>query len=189
MLPEFSADLNTLVSAGTYAFSQPQANGPGFDYGTIDVQPRSPNEVIQIARDISSNVVVSRRYFGGNWTTWTREYVEIIENVNGNATKFPDGTLLCNGNFTMPLQNLNTPSFGAYITFAIAFINTDFIFLPVPQAVIGGGGSQDAVGCLQANGMYFVKTSGATVTVNSYAYRYTVDMPVLCSYMAKGRWY
>lgn len=182
------ADLNTYLTAGVFSFSLPTANGPGFAYGTLEVQPRAPSEVIQIARAIVNDAVATRRFIGGTWTPWLRGYVESITNSNGTAVKLPDGTMMCRGTFTMPAQAISTPSGGGVITFPAAFVDANYSFVHMPQAAVSSG-AQSAIGALTANGMYYAKSGGATLTVVSYAYRYAVETAVLCSYIAHGRWY
>lgn len=186
-LTSSTADLNTYRTAGVWAFSLPAANGPGFSYGTLEVQPRAPSEVIQIARDIVSDAYATRRLIGGNWTAWVRLYNEAISNANGAATKLPDGTLICRGRFTMPAQALNTSSFGAYANLPAAFVDDTFDVTYAPIAVTGSG-AQDDIGNISANGIYTAKVT-TTITFSSYAYKYAIINPVKFSYIAVGRWY
>jgi hypothetical protein len=182
-----NADMNTYLTAGVYSFSLPAANGPGFSYGTLEVQPRAPNEVIQIARDIVSDAMVARRYIGGVWSTWVRGYTETITNANGTAIKLSDGTLICRGQFTMPAQAMNSSSFGAYANLAASFADNEFDVTYSPISVQGTGAQAD-IGNIAANGIYLTKVK-TTISFFSFAYRFAIVAPVQFSYIAIGRWY
>jgi hypothetical protein len=185
-LTPINADMNTYVTAGVYSFSLPAANGPGFSYGTLEVQPRAPNEVIQIARDIVSDAVAARRFLGGVWSPWVRGYTESIVNANGVATRLPDGTQICRGKFLMPAQALNTSSAGAVATLPALFYDSNYD-LVYSGITVQGSGAQADIGNLMANGVYLSKATG-TVSFFSYAYKYAVANPVQLSYIAIGRW-
>lgn len=109
-----SVDMNVFTTAGVYLFNTPSANSPGFDYGTIEVQPRTSSEIIQIARGIVSDIEMTRRYLGGAWTPWRRNFhtgnilgtvvsdmsgmaaiIETGSNANGKYTKFAGGLMIC----------------------------------------------------------------------------------------------
>jgi hypothetical protein len=186
-LTPINADMNTYVTAGVYSFSLPAANGPGFSYGTLEVQPRAPNEVIQIARDIVSDAVAGRRFLGGVWSAWVRGYTETITNSNGTAIKLPDGTMICRGKFTMPAQALNTSSFGAYANLPASFVDENYDVTHSAISVQGSGAQAD-IGNIAANGIYYSKVK-TTISFFSYAYKFAVAAPVQFSYIAIGRWY
>jgi hypothetical protein len=181
-----NADMNTYLTAGVYSFSLPAANGPGFSYGTLEVQPRVPTEVIQIARDIVSDAVATRRFLGGTWTAWVRSYTETIITANGSADRLPNGAQICRGKFLMPAHAMSTSSNGAVATFASPFYDSNYDITYSPITVQGSGAQAD-IGNIMANGIFLGKATG-TVSFNSYAYKYPVNNAVQFSYIAVGRW-
>lgn len=199
-------DMNVFTTAGVYLFNNPTANSPGFDYGTIEVQPRASSEIIQIARGIISDIEVTRRYLGGSWTPWRRNYhtgsilgtvsqasgvptgaiIETGTNSNGTYVKYADGTMLCRGKIIMPAQALNSSS-SVLATLPAAFIDQAFDVTHSGIAVNGSGAQAD-IGNINANGIYMTK-SVSTITFLSYSYRLAVNNPVQFSYIAMGRWF
>lgn len=202
-----SVDMNSFTTSGVYLFNTPSANSPGFDYGTIEVQPRSSGEIIQIARSIVYDIEVSRRYINSAWSPWRRVYhtgnvvgtvsqasgipsgaiIETGTNANGTYVKFADGSMVCRGKFSMPAQALSA-AVSVAATFPASFIDATYDLDYSPIATAGSSGVQSDVGSSNCNGVYLAKTASG-VTFLSYSYKYAISYGVNYSYVAWGRWF
>jgi hypothetical protein len=115
----------------------------------------------------------------------TGAVLEYVTNANGRAIKFADGSVIQFGEFNWPIQSVTT---GVQVTVPhpVSLVGA-FTFVPTAEVSIGSG-SQQGVGALTINGLYYTKNPSYTL-VQSYSYRESVATVVLCTFLIMGRWY
>ncbi len=92
----YLADANVPPASGKARVHPETANGPGV-YGTLEQSYLDTGSWTQTVTSIIDGTVFARSKAGWlpNPTEWTRQTPELITNANGQATKFPDGTMIC----------------------------------------------------------------------------------------------
>jgi hypothetical protein len=133
-----SVDMDTIIENGTFGFSTPSANGPGFSYGTVTIEARSTTEMSQLAVSVTSDQMAIRRKANGPWGPWvqylntgnmvgtvsqvggvpTGAALQSSTNANGTWTKYADGTMTCRKRMSINTV-INTPINGGYYSGSI----------------------------------------------------------------------
>jgi hypothetical protein len=128
-----SVDMDTITENGTFGFSTPSANGPGFSYGTVTVEARSSTEMSQLAVSVTSDQMAIRRKANGPWEPWVQylntgnmvgtvsqvggvpngAVLQSSTNASGTWTKYADGTFTCRRRISITTA-INTPINGGY---------------------------------------------------------------------------
>ncbi len=190
------SNYNDAIAPGFHnALQGTEVNRPGnINYGLIHVAVQSDGYLRQDVVDIASGRSATRGFNAGNgqWSPWrlgvdSDQLAGINErgsNSNGRYTKFPDGSMICEGVIALPAQALGT-SVSASATFASPFASGPRVVYSPLSAI--GSGSQADVGLVAGNGT-FVGVTPSNWSLNSYSYRSATASPVQFSYIAYGWW-
>lgn len=210
-----NADLNTMLNAGNYwtpvnTTNGPYASGTGNAQGYLEVIPHTTTGyLIQRFTSINAPTVTwLRRQGAGVWADWEQQFtqstivgtvdqtggkptgaiIQYVNNANGQAIKYADGTLICWQRRTVSTV-CNSGAYGQLfyapyvtLTYPVPFVGEIPVVNP---SIVWAGADGAGVGALAL----ITSQIGSLTTCTLQAQGGTNTAGGRVGYMAIGRWY